>query len=69
VRIHQHRQLDDGPASTIGAAIRAAYPDALECALRLAAILELRLGTALTEDEIAYLTLHVARVVNEIRLG
>lgn len=69
VRIHQHRQLDDGPASNIGAAIRAAYPDALECALRLAAILELRLGTALTEDEIAYLTLHVARVVNEIRLG
>ncbi len=68
VRIHQHRQLDEGPASTIGAAIRAAYPDALDCARRLAGILELRLGTALTEDELAYLTLHVARVVHEVRL-
>ena len=62
VRIHQHRQLA-AEHSKIGVAIREAYPLALECADRLAAILELRLGAPLTDDEISYLTLHVARVV------
>lgn len=64
VRMHQHSQLDD-EHSAIGAAIRATHPQALECSLRLAALLELRLGVALTEDEISYLTLHVARVALE----
>lgn len=64
VRIEQHRQLAQ-EHSTIGSAIREAYPRALECADRLAAILELRLGSALTDDEIAYLTLHVARVASD----
>lgn len=68
VRIHQHRQLDEAH-STIGDAIRAAHAEALGCAERLASILELRLGAALTDDEVAYLTLHVARVVMESRLG
>ena len=61
VRIHQHKQLDQ-KHSTIGVAIREAYPHEVECALRLAALLELRLGSSLTEDEISYLVLHVARV-------
>ena len=61
VRIQQHKQLDQ-KHSTIGVAIREAYPHEVECALRLAALLELRLGSTLTEDEISYLTLHVARV-------
>lgn len=61
VRIQQHQQLA-GEAGAIGVAIRAAYPDAAACAARLAALLELRLGAALTDDEVAYLTLHVARV-------
>ncbi len=64
VRIHQHRQLTDR-SSAIGDAIRAAHPEALECAERLASVIELRLGTTLTEDEVAYLTLHVARVVDD----
>ena len=61
MRIHQHRQLS-GEHSTIGMAIRDAYPAAAECAVRLAALLELRLGAPLTDDEISYLSLHVARV-------
>lgn len=61
VRIHQHSQLAQ-EHSSIGAVIREAYPRALECAQRLAAVLELRLGVPLTDDEISYLTLHVARV-------
>ncbi|MGV8907952.1 MAG: PRD domain-containing protein [Propionicimonas sp.] len=61
VRIHQHKQLDQ-KHSPIGVAIREAYPSEVECACRLAALLELRLGSTLTDDEISYLTLHVARV-------
>lgn len=64
VRIHQHHQLQE-ERSTIGQAIRDAYPPALECALRLAQVVELRLGTALTDDEVSYLTLHVARIVTD----
>jgi beta-glucoside operon transcriptional antiterminator len=61
VRIHQHRQLAD-EHSAVGAAIRQAYPAAADCARRLAELLEIRLGTPLTEDEVSYLALHVARV-------
>lgn len=62
VRIHQHRQLTD-EHSAVGEAIREAYPEAAECADRLAAMLELRLGAAISDDEVSYLSLHVARVV------
>ena len=61
VRIHQHKQLDQ-KHSPIGVAIRAAYPHEVECAQRLAALLELRLGSTLTDDEVSYLALHVGRV-------
>lgn len=61
VRIHQHKQLAD-QTSSINAAIKDSYPRAEECAQRLAGILELRLGSALTDDEVSYLALHVARV-------
>ena len=61
VRIHQHKQLDE-KHSPIGVVIRATYPHEVECALRLASLLELRLGSPLTEDEVSYLALHVARV-------
>lgn len=64
VRIHQHKQLHDEHGG-ISAAIRAAYPQAAECAVRLGSLLELRLGSALTDDELTYLALHVARVVND----
>lgn len=61
VRIHDHAQLAHEPAEITGA-IKNSYPEAYLCAQRLGTIVELRLGTALTEDEISYLTLHVARV-------
>lgn len=62
VRIHQHKQLDEAQHTLVGVAIRQAYPRAVECSLRLASLLELRLGATLTDDEVSYLTLHVARV-------
>jgi beta-glucoside operon transcriptional antiterminator len=62
VRIHQHKQLDE-KHSPIGVVIRASYPHEVECARRLASLVELRLGSPLTDDEISYLALHVARLV------
>lgn len=61
VRIHNHQQLDEG-RSPVGQAIRDAYPEALQCAQRLASVVELRLGASLTDDEVSYLALHAARV-------
>jgi beta-glucoside operon transcriptional antiterminator len=65
VRIHQHRQLDERH-SVIGQAIRDAYPRAVEAAVRLGGILQMRLGVPLTDDELSYLALHVARVTADV---
>jgi beta-glucoside operon transcriptional antiterminator len=65
VRIHQRRQLDDARHSAIGDAIRATYPEAIDTADRLARLIEVRLQATLTPDEVAYLALHVARVVQD----
>ena len=55
VRIHQYEQLDDE-------VIRESYPAALRCARTIASLLELRLDTDISDDETAYLAMHVARV-------
>ncbi|WP_300768065.1 PRD domain-containing protein [uncultured Bifidobacterium sp.] len=62
VRIHQGRQLEKGPEKIIDS-IRESYPDQMRCAVRVSRVVELRLGSSLTEDEIGYLALHIARVV------
>jgi beta-glucoside operon transcriptional antiterminator len=61
VRIQQHRQLK-GQESTLGKGIRQHYPEATNTAQQLATIVELRLGQHLSEDEVSYLALHVARM-------
>lgn len=66
VRAHSGRQLTEG-STRLGDAIRTAYPDAHAAATRLQAVLELRLGQPLTDDEVTYLTLHIARMVDESR--
>lgn len=67
VRAASDKQLDEG-ASKLSTAIRDSYPEAYATALRLQSVLELRLGVALTEDEATYLTLHVARLMDENRV-
>lgn len=67
VRAHTGRQLAEG-ATKLGTAIREAYPGAFATALKLQAVLELRLGEPLTDDEVTYLTLHVARMVDDLRV-
>lgn len=65
VRIQQHRQLD-GEQSLISRTICEAYPEAARTAEQLAVIVRLRMGDALSYDEIAYLALHVARMTMEV---
>jgi beta-glucoside operon transcriptional antiterminator len=66
VRAASGKQLDEG-ASKLSSAIRDSYPDAYSTALRLQSVLQLRLGEPLTDDEATYLTLHVARLLDEDR--
>lgn len=65
VRLQNTSQLD-GEHTAVGEAILASYPDAAECARTLATIIELRFDQVLTDDEVAYLALHIARLSNQI---
>ncbi|KAB7789041.1 PRD domain-containing protein [Bifidobacterium leontopitheci] len=66
VRIRQGKQLDKEPEPIIES-IRQSYGKAMECAQLVATVASLRLGANLTEDEIAYLALHISRVVADAR--
>ncbi|WP_104108547.1 PRD domain-containing protein [Arthrobacter sp. N199823] len=66
VRAASGKQLEEG-AGKLGSAIRDSYPGAYSTALKLQSVLELRLGDPMTEDEATYLTLHVARLMDENR--
>lgn len=63
VRASSGKQLDE-QAGKLRSAIRDSYPAAHATALRLQNVLELRLGEELSEDEVTYLTLHVARLID-----
>lgn len=52
----------DGEASGVGAVLSARNPGAHQVAQHIRALLELRLDHPVSEDEVAYLTLHVARL-------
>ncbi|WP_144790518.1 PRD domain-containing protein [Kocuria palustris] len=67
VRVSSGRQLQ-GERSSIGEAIRTTYTEAHRCALRVAALLELRLDSRISDDEVAYLALHIARVTTDPRV-
>lgn len=64
VRVSEGRQLNEG-MSVLKDSLQLSHPQAVTCASRLASILELRLGAPLTDDEVSYLALHVARLVGE----
>ena len=64
VRIAQHKQLEQEP-SDIGTVIRTTYPEAYQCAQHLATIIGLRLECSLSTAEVSYLTLPVARALQE----
>ncbi|MCQ9349035.1 PRD domain-containing protein [Corynebacterium phoceense] len=64
VRVSEGRQLNEG-MSVLKDSLQVSHPQAVTCASRLASILELRLGAPLTDDEVSYLALHIARLVGE----
>ena len=64
VRARTAVQIQDSTASLVTRALRAGNPDAYRVALRIRDLLELRLGTSVTDDETAYLALHVARLAS-----
>ena len=64
VRARTTVQIEDGTASLMAQALRTSDPDAYRVALRIRDLLEIRLGAAVTEDETAYLALHVARLAS-----
>ncbi|HZK05913.1 MAG TPA: PRD domain-containing protein [Actinomycetaceae bacterium] len=68
IRAAQDEQGADDPG-TLVEMVRQLYPDAHTCALRIQNILELRLGRSVTSDEVAYLSLHVARLTTPTALS
>lgn len=61
VRIRREDQLCDHTLAVVQSIVDS-YPREHDCARTIARLIELRLGTALSDDEIAYLTLHLARL-------
>ncbi|MFV0451309.1 MAG: PRD domain-containing protein [Propioniciclava sp.] len=61
VRVYDGEQIDDKSVG-IQNAIMSAYPDAYQTAIHIKAMLELRLAVDVTDDELTYLTMHVARL-------
>ncbi len=61
VRVESNAQLAD-QRTTFSSAIQGSFPEAYACALKVGALLELRLGKPINDDEVTYLTLHVARL-------
>lgn len=65
VRQSRGQQFGDQLAGSFAEAIRREHPDAYQAAVKLQAVLELRLGEPVSDDEVSYLTLHVARLATE----
>lgn len=59
-------QIEDGTASLVAQALRSSAPDSYRVALRIRDLMEIRLGVAVTEDETAYLALHIARLISSL---
>lgn len=66
IRMHDGVQ-HTGQTLPYSDAVTQAYPAQYQCALRVQSILELRLGQPITDEEIVYLTMHIARLTDETR--
>lgn len=65
-RVDSGKQISD-PHPTLFDAISNAHPEAIACAAKLQYLIEMGFKTQLTLDETAYLGLHVARLVLDVR--
>jgi beta-glucoside operon transcriptional antiterminator len=65
-RVAEGKQISD-PHPTLFDAISNAHPEAMACAVKVRYFIEMSFKTTLTADETAYLGLHVARLVMDVR--
>lgn len=65
-RVSTGKQISD-PHPTLFDAISNAHPEAMACAVKIRYFIEMAFKTSLTSDETAYLGLHVARLVMDVR--
>ncbi|GGH66343.1 PRD domain-containing protein [Rothia aerolata] len=49
-------------------AVKASYPQAFACAQKVYLLLEMQLNQELTDDELTYLTIHIARLAKDLGL-
>lgn len=57
----------EGEAPGVGSILRDKYPQSYQLAERIRALLELRLAHPVSEDEVVYITMHVARLQHAMR--
>lgn len=62
VRARQGVQVSDGTAAVVAGPVAATFPAAATTARRIGELLALRLGLTVSDDELAYLTIHTARL-------
>ena len=67
VRARTAVQIEDGTSSLVAEALRISDPDAYRVARRIRDLLEIRLNTIVTDDETAYLALHIARLTSSLQ--
>jgi transcriptional antiterminator, BglG family len=67
VRARTAVQIEDGTSSLVAEALRTSDPDAYRVARRIRDLLEIRLNTVVTDDETAYLALHIARLTSSLQ--
>lgn len=65
-RIERHAQLEDTP-NELMRSIAENFSDEIACAHRIAYLIRLGLGTGITSDEVAFVAIHVARLVGDVR--
>lgn len=65
-RISSGKQIHESHRTLVDA-IANAHPDAMVCAAKLQYFIEMSQSTHLTPDETAYLAMHVARLVTDVR--
>lgn len=65
-RIERHAQLGDTP-NELMRSIAENFSDEMACAHRIGYLIRLGLGTGITSDEVAFVAIHVARLVKDVQ--
>jgi beta-glucoside operon transcriptional antiterminator len=66
-RVASGKQISEESSLLVDAIIES-HPEAVVCAAKIQYLLEMGLNTTLTRDEVAYLALHVARLVADMKV-